>query len=497
MTDHAVILQASVDLRDPHDCTDSGDALALLEAVFDAPVRRRADGGYAPALAESWTVSDDARTWTLTLRAALTFHDGRPLDAVAMAASIARMKRPDVGATLGAPAVWGQYLAGAAIQAVDARTVSITATEPLADLLDILASAYAVPPEVDDPDFRRTPIGTGAYRVESSRPGEEVRLVANPHWWGGPVENAGLVFRCEPDADRRAAAVASGQAALATRLRASPQRAAVERAGRFWSGYTDPTSIIYLLNAAHGPCADARVRRALTLAVDRSRLIDTVLGGDGDGLEGFVSAAHFGAPTPSGDGAPGDGAPGGLFDPQTARALLAEAGHGAGLVLTVDTPTRLPDEAQALTAALGEQLAAVGITLQPRVTEDRVAYAERVRDKRIGDLCVFDSSPMSTFRVLYEKIDSRVAGSWWQGYANPTVERLLDQARRTVEDGARGRLYGDAYRALQADPAWLPLYHHRLGVASTVALDTCPVRGDGVLDVTLLPALTGGEGERT
>jgi peptide/nickel transport system substrate-binding protein len=117
MSDHPVILQKSVEFRDPHDCTDSGDALALLDAVFDAPVRRRPDGGYAPALAERWAVSPDARTWTLTLRSGLTFHDGRSLDASVMAASIARMQRPDVGATLGAPAVWGQYLGGAKIAA--------------------------------------------------------------------------------------------------------------------------------------------------------------------------------------------------------------------------------------------------------------------------------------------------------------------------------------------------------------------------------------------
>ncbi|WP_420564354.1 ABC transporter substrate-binding protein [Thalassobaculum sp.] len=488
MTDRAVILQKSVELRDPHDCTDSGDALALLEAVFDAPVRRRADGGFAPALAERWDVSPDARTWTLTLRAGLRFHDGRPLDAAAMAASIARMKRPDVGATLGAPAVWGQYLAGAEIRAVDPRTVAITTVEPLADLLDILASAYAVPPEVDEPGFRNSPIGSGAYRVVSVDPGVEVRLEANPDWWAGPVGNHGLIFRCEPDADRRAAAVAEGRAALASRLTAAQQRAGVERAGRFWSDYTDPTAIIFLLNATTGPCADARVRRALTLAVDRTRLIETVLAGDGAVLEGFVSAVHFGAPPASGAAS---------FDREVARALLAEAGYGDGLDLVVDTPTRLPDEAQALTAALGAQLAAIGVTLHPRVTEDRVAYAERVRDKRIGDLCVFDSSPMSTFRVLYEKIDSRIAGSWWQGYANPAVERLLDDARRTVDDAARAGLYGEAYRALQADPAWIPLYHHRLGVACAVALERPAVRGDGVLDVTLLPALPAGEGKRT
>lgn len=493
MTNHSVILQRSVEFRDPHDCTDSGDALALLDAVFDAPVRRRPDGGFAPALAEGWTVSPDARTWTLTLREGLSFHDGRPIDGSVMAASIARMQRPDVGATLGAPAVWGQYLGGAEIASPDARTVTIRTVDPLADLLDILVSAYAVPPEVDDLGFMKKPVGSGAYRVEALREGEEIRLAANPHWYGGALANGALTVRCEPEADRRAEAVVAGEAALATRLLPSRHAPPVERAGRHWAAYTDPTAIIFLLNAARGPCADPRVRRALTLAVDRARLIDTVLDGDGDILSGFVSGVHFGVSERQGAAD--------LSNPDTARALLAEAGFADGLALTVDTPTRLPDEALALTRALGDQLAAVGVTLTARVTEDRVAYAEQVRDKRIGDLAVFDSSPMSTFRVLYEKIDSRIAGSWWQGYANGSVEALLDRARRTVDDGDRAGLYGEAYRALLADPAWLPLYHHRFGVASTTARASVPapgpVRADGVLDVTLLPDLSDGKGERT
>jgi len=481
MTEAPVILQKSVELRDPHDCTDSGDALAILEAVFDAPVRRRPGGGYDPALAERWTVSDDARTWTLHLRDGLRFHDGRPIEAEAMAASIRRMQRPDVGATLGAPAVWGQYLGGAEIAAVDASTVTVTTAEPLADLLEILASAYAVPPEVDEPGFPARPVGSGAYRVEAVAPGAAVHLRRNPDWWGEPPSNDALVFRAEPDAEARAAAVVSGAAAAATRLRPSRQERAITAAGRHWTGFTDPTSIIYILNAAAGPCADARVRRALTLAVDRVRVIARVLDGDGGPLTGFVSAAHFGADPVVGD----------IHDPDQARALLTEAGHGGGLTLHVDTPTRLPDEAQALTAELAAQLADIGVTLVPHVIEDRVFYAEQVRDKNIHDLCVFDSSPMSTFRVLYEKIDSRVAGSWWQGYRNPEVERLLDSARRTVKDEARAGLYRRTYHALLEDPAWLTLYHHRLGTALAVAAPRSPMRDDGVLDVTLLPDFNG------
>ncbi|WPZ36792.1 ABC transporter substrate-binding protein [Thalassobaculum sp. OXR-137] len=486
MTDPVLILQKAVDLRDPHDCTDSGDALALLDAIFDAPVRRRPDGGYAPALAERWEVSVDARTWTLHLRDGLSFHDGRPLDAAAMARSIARMQRPDVGATLGAPAVWGQYLGGAIIAAPDARTVTIATREPLADLLDILVSAYAVPPEVDDAGFLSAPVGSGAYRVDAVEPGRSVRLSANPDWWDTPPANPVLEFRCEPDADARAAAVAQGRAGVATRLRASRQKRRVEEAGRAWVDFTDPTSIILILNAAKGPCADPRVRLALSLAVDRQRAVDRVLDGDGVPLTGYVSAAHLGA-----DLVPGDG-----LDLERARGLLAEAGHGAGLTLHVDTPTRLPDEAQALVAEVAEQLAGLGVTLVPHVTEDRVAYAEQVRDKRIHDLCVFDSSPMSTFRVLYEKIDSRVAGSWWEGYRDPAIEDLLDTARRETDTERREELYSWAYQALLRNPAWLSLYHHRFGIALSQAPQASPMRDDGVLDVTLLAALDPAKGSR-
>lgn len=487
MSEPVLILQKSVELRDPHDCTDSGDALALLEAVFDAPVRRRPEGGYVPALAERWSVSADARTWTLHLRAGLTFHDGRPLDAAAMARSIARMQRPDVGATLGAPAVWGQYLGGAQIEAGDDRTVTVTTREPVADLLDILVSAYAVPPEVDDPGFLDRPVGSGAYRVVAVEPGRSVRLAANPDWWGGRPANDALEFRREEDGDARAAAVASGAAQVATRLRASRHAASVTDAGRTWVDYTDPTSIIFILNSARGPCADPRVRLALTLAVDRQTVIDRVLDGDGVPLTGYVSAAHLGA----------DPVPGDLFDPARAASLLAEAGYADGLTLHVDTPTRLPDEAQALTAEVAAQLGDLGVVLVPHVVEDRVAYAEQVRDKKIHDLCVFDSSPMSTFRVLYEKIDSRVAGSWWEGYGNADVEALLDAARRTTDTAARSELYARAYHALAENPAWLSLYHHRLGIALSAAPEGSPMRNDGVLDVTLMTEADTTMRERT
>ena len=72
--------------------------------------------------------------------------------------------------------------------------------------------------------------------------------------------------------------------------------------------------------------------------------------------------------------------------------------------LIIDLPTSLPDEAPLLGQMIAEDFAAVGLDVELRHYEDRTAYAHRVKDKRIHDLCCFDSSPLSTYRVLREKI---------------------------------------------------------------------------------------------
>lgn len=475
--ERVTIAQRSVTLPDPQACTDNADSLALLEALFDALVRRGVDGRYHPALAEHWTLSDDARRWQFTLRPGLTFHDGRAIDAEVMRASIARMQRPDVGATLGAPAVWGQYLGGARITALDSRRLEIETAEPCADLLDVLVSGYALPPDrIDQARFLDAPVGSGAYRFVDWGDGRSMIMERNPDWWGGPVANPELAWIGVPDQTQREESVLDGHATIGTKL--SPHREYGPDLTRV--PHIDPTGILFLLNAAKGPFADPRLRHAVNLAVDREALIDRVLGGAGRPLHGFVSPAHVGAV----DLDPADG-----YDLDTARRLLAEAGVPDGLTMDVDCPTRLPDEALALTDALGEQLQRIGITLRRHVIEDRTAYAEAVRDKRIHDMCLFDSSPISTFRVLYEKIDSRQNGAWWQGYSNPEVEARLDTARMEPDPMKRQTLHQANFRALRRDPPWLTLYNHLVATVIRGRHDAWRMRPDGVLDVALLPVL--------
>lgn len=73
-------------------------------------------------------------------------------------------------------------------------------------------------------------------------------------------------------------------------------------------------------------------------------------------------------------------------------------------------------------------------------------------------MCWFDSSPLSAFRVMREKIHSGLRGPWWEGYANPGVYRLIDEAAATVDMGVRRRIYESIYRMTSLDPPWVFLY---------------------------------------
>ena len=471
MTRTITILQRRADLVDPHDCTDAADDLSILSALCETLVRRQ-DQGFVPALAESWTVSADACQWDFTLRTGVVFQDGAACDAQAAALSLQRMAREDKGYTLGAPAVWRQYLGQATIKG-EGRHLHIALAEPMADLLDVLVQGFIVSPDslvrMDAGDLTAI-AGTGPFRLTQVTTGRvEITSVA---------QGSELIFQAMPDADERAAALRHGLAQVATNLPfdadLGPGVTRVET--------LNPVAIIYLMNAAKGPLADSRVRRALVLALDRDALIAEVMAGGATPLYGFVSPVHFGAshsPAPPRDLA-------------LARRLLAEAGYSDGLPLGVSCPTRLPDEAVRLTAALSAQLAQIGVTLDVTYHEDREAYAHMVRRKEIRDLAVFDSSPMSTYRVLVEKLDARVKGAWWQGYHNAQVEGLIDQGRRCADDMARAALYAQAYNVMQSDPAWLTLYNP-IRVTGIAGHHPGFVLGsDAVLDVTQLSQVFDG-----
>jgi peptide/nickel transport system substrate-binding protein len=123
----------------------------------------------------------------------------------------------------------------------------------------------------------------------------------------------------------------------------------------------------------------------------------------------------------------------------------------------------------------------VGITLEIVEHQDRAAYSEMVREKRINDAACFDSSPRSTYRVLREKLHSGLQGPWWEGYDNPEVNALIEEAEATFSDPERQALYREIYSIVRDDAPWIFLYRptRYWGVGSKLK-DWKP-RADGLL----------------
>jgi len=446
-SDSVDVVQSSASPGDPHICTDSANRLSINFSVYDALVKRDDKGRYHPSLAESWRVEEDARTWAFKLRSGVSFHNGDALRARDVVATLNRVVDPSIGGTYGTQGVYASYLGTAEISALDDMRVRIVTGEPMADLLDLLV-AMPMSPESALEDLPHELVGCGPYRVvDSSR--DEITLEAFSGYWGGEPKVKEIRWRAEPDAGRRVDAVLSGDADIACGI-GLEGKSLIEDSGKaeireLRSGLC----IIFMCNAQSGPCEDRRVRQALNYALDLDEVIREVKRGAATPLNGFLTPHHFGYDPET---------PVYPYDPEKAKTLLANAGYSEGLKLVVDIPSAMPDEAPRLAELMAQQYKRVGISVEVVEHSDREAYALMVRDKEINDVCCFDSSPRSTYRVLREKIHSGLMGPWWQGYTSGEVNALIEQAQATVNDEERREIYRRAYRIIRDDAPWIFLY---------------------------------------
>ena len=144
MANGLVILQSQVGLTDPHVVNDNADSLNILNNLFEPLVQRTRDG-FRPCLARSWHAGEDARTWEFALRAGVKFHDGTTLTVEDVVASLERARSPDVGGVLGTEGLFHGYLGDAVITVVDRHVVRLVTAEPMADVLDLIASIPVLP----------------------------------------------------------------------------------------------------------------------------------------------------------------------------------------------------------------------------------------------------------------------------------------------------------------------------------------------------------------
>ena len=434
------ICQPSVNRLDPHVWTDDKDRLSVRAALYEALVRYDPGGRFESVLAESWHLASDAQTWTFAVRPDVRLHDGSLLDAGTVVASLDRARGPGVGGELGTAGLYQGYLGAAEITAADRRTVQIVTREPMADLLDVLVEIPIVGQDAG--------VGTGPYRAEDKSV-SVLTMAAFDRYWGPAPSVTQLRWVAQADEAQRVSGLLAGEFDLVSEISAQGVEVIGAAEGCEVVSHASKWAMIFMCNCSRGVCADRRVRQALNYGLDVPEVIAAVKGGAAHPLNGPLTPLHFGYDPTTAPYA---------YDPELARTLLADAGFAAGMELVLDVPDRIPDEAPVLAEVMAEQYRRIGIQTEIRIHRDRPNYAEMVKAKQLHDAACFDSSPLSTYRILREKVHSGIAGAWWQGYRNPEVDGLLDSAAATVSEHARAAQYRQAYRLIRDDAPWIFLY---------------------------------------
>ncbi len=442
----------------------------------------RQAGGLLPEWASGWEDRDGGRTLAFTLRPG-RWSDGAPLTCEDLRFTLGVQTDREIGwRNMGVKA----HVTGIECPAPQEALVHFDAVVPtrLMDANDIhvLPRALAAIPRNA---WRRTdwfkalPAG-GAFRVVRATPGQEVVLERNPGWYGGPQQPRleGLVFRVVPDAATRMSQLLAGdldlidgvEPGLAARLAADRNVRVVRRPGWTFSyigwmtidraAYAeyraardaacatahdaacpdDAAAVAALARARPHPLfGDARVRRAMTLAIDREALVDALLRGEAE-----VPASPILAPLPQHDPALRPWP----HDPAAARALLAAAGfrdtNGDGVLerggrpFAFDLAVKSGDGVRREAAVLVQRdLARVGVQVRI-VPVDNASFVPQVAARRVD---AWIGGWQTSLRVdMSEALHSRGCASGsanWGAYSSVDADGLVDRARDTADEAAR------------------------------------------------------------
>ncbi len=438
-----IAISSNVNTLDPAK-TKIGEEYIVNFLVFSGLTEIDRSGRAKPDLAERWAASEDQKTWTFYLRKGVKFHHGREVDAQDVKATIERILDKATGSVTRV-----NFQIIDKIEVIDSHTIRFHLNAPYAGFADIFSDRQAriVPRDKLD-TLAREPIGTGPFRFKAFRPGDRIELARNPDYYvSGVPQLDGVVSRIMPEAAAQISALETGEVDLVwnvplesiEQLKKNPNVVLDSVPTSSWDGV--------IMNGNQKPFSDARVRRAVALAVDKKAMVEIALFGQGTPTHTMIPPGH---PFYNSDvkiGAP---------DFATAKKLLAEAGYANGFDIVFYVPVGRPARERA-GLALREMLKPIGIKVDiQRVPWDK--FINDVEGKAPFYVDGFYSRP-TIDASIYPWYHS--TGSWnttlWN-YKNAEMDRTLDAARGAGSEDQRARLYKQFQALALEDPPGVVLY---------------------------------------
>jgi peptide/nickel transport system substrate-binding protein len=447
-----------------------------------------------PHLARSWEISPDTSSLTFHLRDDVYWHDGVRTTAHDLKYSYDMARDPATG--FPNTAFWTHY--GAA-EAVDSFTFRI-ALEPHAEFLDPWRTFTAVPRHVlegtppaelrNHPFSTRSPLGNGPFRFVSREQGQSWTFEANerfPAELGGRPYLDRIVYRVIPEPATLLTELLTGR--IDYYIQPTPEQARrIETAnGARLHTYQDRAFVILGWNQRRPMFEDVRVRRALTMAIDRQAIVDGIVYGFGEVANSTVPPFYWQYDDQAGAGLG--------HDPEGARRLLAEAGWTPGPDGILRNAQGQPFRFTALTNVGNQEridilqrvqsdLRQVGVALQPQALEWGTLL-DRINDPRRREFDAVLIGWVTEFKINDKDLfhcDKRDEPFQWVGHCNPEVDRLLEQLPRIVDRQEALPLWQRYQRLISEDQPYTFLYfqQRREGIADRLRNVNPDARGDWV-----------------
>ncbi|WP_270934842.1 ABC transporter substrate-binding protein [Falsiroseomonas oryzae] len=453
---------------DPH-FSSAGQHASALRNVFDALVRRSAMMELQPNLAESWRRVDDT-TWEFRLRRDVRWHDGTPFTAADVKFSVERI--PTVVAGTGGLAAYVRSIK--ATEIVDDHTVRFLTDGPAATLLAELDRVFIVQARAaqgaDNATFRSggAAIGTGPYRYVSWEPRGDLVLERFDGYWGDRPHFRRVTMREISNDSARVAALLAGNVDLINYV--PPASVTTLQRNAEMQVLQVPSIYVFLLHPdgreqsplvtdnegrplAQNPFRDVRVRRAVSLSINRNGMARNIMEGLAEPANTPLPTSFFGVPRGTGEL---------RFDPAEGRRLLAEAGFPRGFRVQLHcTNDRFAGDAR-VCAALGQSLASIGITAEVVAQPTAVYFTNFTR----GDYSLTmngwgtltgDATYMLASLLHTRGVDPRFGTFNRMRYSNAEVDRITRASLAVLDEGERQRLVEQGIRTAMDDHAVIPI----------------------------------------
>lgn len=447
-------IEANPTQIDPRYATDA-NAVRIGNLIYNSLLRSDEKMELHPELAVSWHMIDK-QTYQFDLRPNVKFQDGRPLTAADVKYTFESILDP---ANRSPKRALLKPLAS--IELVGPQRLRFHLNAPHAPFVEHFT--LGIVPH-GSPSQGRPPPGSGPFMLETFESGETVTLRANPNYWEGKPALAGVVFKIVPDAMVRALEFKQGAIDfMQNDLEPDMLPWLRNLADTDVSAYQGTTFQYLGINLTHPILRQLKVRQALAYAIDRERIIHHLLKDAAIAANGLISPLNE---------AYDDSVASWPYDPAKAKRLLDEAGFpdpdGDGPMprFRLSYKTTNIDLRRRIAEALKEQLLQVGIELEIRSYEWGTFFSDVKKGNfHLYSLAWVGVRDPDIQHQIFHSASVPPNGDNRGHYANPAVDRLLDQARVTMAPGERKRLYGAAQRLIAEDLPYVPLWWQKNVIA--------------------------------